>query len=67
MTFNLQAVCKGDTLKLDHPIELPQDTPVHVMIFTDDEREEWLRYSSNGLEAAYGNDEPEHSIEDVVK
>ncbi len=67
MTFNLQAVCKGDTLKLDHPIELPQDTPVRVMVFTDDEREEWLRFSSKGLEAAYGDDQPDYTLDEVIK
>ena len=67
MTFNLHAVCKGDTLKLDHPIELPPDTPVHVMVYTVDEREEWLRAGDKHFASAFGPDEPEYSLDDLIK
>ncbi len=67
MTFNLQAVCKGNSLQLEHPIDVPPDTPVRVIVFTDDEREEWLKFSSEGLAGAYGDNEPEYSFADVIK
>ena len=57
MTFKLQAVCNGDTLKLAHPIDVPQDTPVHVLVFTDDEREAWLRAGDEHFTSAFGPNE----------
>ena len=31
-----------------------------------EEREEWERFSSSGLAAAYGSDEPEYTLNDLV-
>ncbi len=67
MTFKLQAICKGDTLKLERAIDVPQGTPVSVMVFTDDEREEWLRAGDAHFATAYGSDEPEYSFDDLIK
>ena len=43
------------------PIVNPDRNPV-----TDDEHEAWLNLSMQGLEEAYGEDEPEYST-DLVK
>ena len=49
----------------DEPFSLEPNDKLLVTILppeTDVERDDWLRLSTQGLEAAYGNDEPEYSL-----
>jgi hypothetical protein len=66
MNSIVPAISQGDTLKLEQPLDLPMNTPVMVQVFTDMEREDWLRFSSTGLERAYGENEPEYSEKDII-
>ena len=52
-------------LKLLQPIQLPKRTRVIITVMQpgDDEREAWLQASADQLSRAYGDDEPEYSLE----
>ena len=52
-------------LKLLQPIQLPKRTRVIITVMQpgDDERESWLQASAGQLSRAYGDDEPEYSLE----
>ena len=64
----LQAHFDGRQILLDEPYEMAPDTKlvVSVIRMPDDEREEWTRFSLSNLERAYGDDEPEYSL-DLIK
>lgn len=52
-------------LELAEPISVPQNQTVVVAVGKpeelEDERRQWLALSAQGLEAAYGEDEPDYS------
>ena len=60
----------GKQIRLDEPFDLEPDTRLIVTILprhvSGDEREAWLNLSIQGLEGAYGEDEPEYST-DLIK
>ena len=60
----------GKQIRLDEPFDLEPDTRLIVTILpsrmSDNEREEWLNLSVQGLEDGYGEDEPEYST-DLIK
>ncbi|MGH9946788.1 MAG: hypothetical protein ACRD6X_06300 [Pyrinomonadaceae bacterium] len=60
----LQAHFDGTQILLDEPYELRPNTKlvVSVIQMQDDEREGWTRFSLANLERAYGEDEPEYSL-----
>lgn len=60
------AICEGDTLKLEQPLGLPTGTLVAVHILTDTEREDWLRQGDDHFASAFGANEPEYSLDDIV-
>lgn len=63
----LKNIREAIQLYMDGPIELEPDNSLTVAVPNDDEdREDWLRLSALGLEAAYGEDEPEYSL-DLIK
>ena len=66
--INLQAHFDGRQILLDEPYELAPNTKliVSVIDMKDEEREDFTRFSLANLERAYGNDEPEYSI-DLIK
>jgi hypothetical protein len=66
MNTIVPAISQGDTLKLEKPLGLPMDTPVMIHVLTDEEREDWLRFSSQGLDRAYAENEPEYSEKDII-
>ena len=55
----------GERIQLDTPVELPLNAKLLVTVLPEDdeEREDWLRLSGQGLERAYGQDEPEYGPE----
>jgi len=68
-TVNLRAHFDGKQILLDEPFELEPDTELIVTILPkslDDEREDWTRLALENLERAYGNNEPEYSL-DLIK
>lgn len=51
---------------LDEPFSIQRDTKLLVTVLpanTDEEREDWMGLSAQGLESAYGDGEPEYSLE----
>ena len=66
---NLRAHFDGKQILLDEPFELEPDTELIVTILPkslDDEREDWTRLALENLERAYGDNEPEYSL-DLIK
>lgn len=61
----------GDQIRLDEPYKLEPNTRLIVTILpaspSEDEDESWLALSFQGLEGAYGEDEPEYSVELLKK
>jgi hypothetical protein len=57
----------GDRILLDEPFEMKANTRVLVTVLpdTDSERLDWLRLSAERLKDAYGDDEPEYTLESV--
>jgi len=68
-TITLPAHFDGQQILLDVPYELKPNTRLAVTIVPDsvedEEREDWLRMSMQGLAAAYGDDEPEYTLADI--
>ena len=68
-TVNLRAHFDGKQILLDEPFELEPNTELMVTILPkslDDEREDWARLALESLERAYGDHEPEYSV-DLIK
>lgn len=68
--ISLKAHYDGETIRLDEPFDLPEGTPVIVTVLEaalpDQERAGWADLSARGLARAYGDSEPEYSIDDVL-
>ena len=74
-TVTMSAHFDGEKIQLDEPYTLEPNTalvvtilpsPIHSGDAEEEERQDWLRLSLHGLAAAYGDDEPEYTI-DMVK
>lgn len=59
----------GQHIQLDQPFELPVNVPLTVLVpdmtALHADHEEWLAFAAEGLAAAYGDNEPEYTIEDA--
>lgn len=75
--ITLRAHFDGEKIVLDDPIKLEADTQLIVtvlptsknngeLIEIDEERADWIKLSLMNLENAYGDDEPEYSM-DMIK
>ena len=66
MTTLVPAICNGDTLKLERPVNLPANSRVYVSIVSDiEDSEHWRDDELRAFEAtAYGDDEP-YEVEDA--
>jgi len=66
--ITLQSHFDGKQISLDEPYELAPNTKlvVSVIEMRDEEREDWTRFSLANLERAFGDDEPEYSL-DLIK
>lgn len=60
----------GQQIRLEEPCQLEPNTQLLVVVLPkqsrDDEQDEWLRLSQRALENAYGEEEPEYSL-DAIK
>ena len=59
----------GNQIQLDEPFELEPNTELLITVLpkaSDEEREDWARLSLESLARAYGDDEPEYSL-DLIK
>jgi len=66
----LRAHFDGEQIRLDEPCKLELDAKLLVIVLPkqphDGEHEDWMRLSQRALENAYGENEPEYSL-DVIK
>lgn len=68
-TKTLRAHFDGEQIRLDEPFELKPDVKLIITVLpeaSDEEREDWTRHSLENLARAYGDDEPEYSL-DLIK
>ena len=69
-TLTLKAHFDGEQILLDEPFDLPKDAPLLITVLTADdplqaEREAWFELGKRSLARAYGDDEPEYTLEDI--
>jgi hypothetical protein len=71
-TVTLRAHFDGEQIRLDEPYDLPEDAPLLIMVLSPDvngtgnEREDWMLLAEQALARAYGDDEPEYTL-DMIK
>ena len=65
-TITLQGHFDGEQIRLDEPFDLEPNTPLIITVLpkqlADDEWLSWLSLSQSGLAKAYGENEPEYSM-----
>lgn len=70
-TITLRAHFDGDKIVLDEPYDLKQDARLIVTVLpqeaSDPYHAEWLALSQDGLARAYGEDEPEYTLEMIKR
>ena len=68
--MTIRAHFDGEQVRLDEPCQLAPDTQLLVVVVPnqtpDGDHEDWMRLSRQGLENAYGEQEPEYSL-DAIK
>jgi hypothetical protein len=68
-TKTIRAHFDGHQILLDEPFELEPNVELIITVLpkpSDEEREDWARLSLESLEWAYGDNEPEYSL-DLIK
>lgn len=68
-TKTLRAHFDGNQILLDEPFELEPNVELIITVLpkaSDEEREDWAQLSLESLARAYGDDEPEYSL-DLIK
>lgn len=62
--ITLRAHYDGTQILLDDPVELQPNTKLLITVIQEPEteRETWFNFSTQGLAAAYGDDEPEYPL-----
>jgi hypothetical protein len=68
-TVTLRAHFDGEHIQLDEPFKLERDTPLAITVLPkEDERDSgWFALSAVGLEGAYGDAEPEYSLDLIIE
>ena len=70
-TAILKAHYDGEHIVLDEPFALPLNASLAVTVLSlstakhDSERAEWAALSAQSLARAYGDDEPEYTLDDL--
>ena len=70
-TAILKAHYDGEHIVLDEPFALPLNAALAVTVLSpstsehDSERAEWAALSAQSLARAYGDDEPEYTLDDL--
>jgi hypothetical protein len=67
----LPAHFDGESIRLDEPYPLEPDAKLLVIVLPkqlhEDEQEDWMHLSQQALENAYGDQEPEYSVEAIIE
>lgn len=69
-SITLEAHYNGSEIVLDEPYELEPNVRLLVTVLSSEEaadRDDWLRLSAERLKDAYGDDEPEYSLNSIKK
>ena len=65
----IRAHYDGEQIRLDEPCQLTRDDKLLIVVVprqpSDRESEDWMILSRQGLEAAYGEQEPEYSLNSI--
>ena len=63
-TIILRAHFDGEQIQLDDPFELPLNAKLLVTVIPEPDAEQyaWLRLSAQGLDTAYGENEPDYPL-----
>lgn len=65
-TVAISAHFDGQKIELDEPYQLTKDSRLVVVVLPpDDERQEWTRLAKQQLARAYGDAEPEYTMDDL--
>jgi len=67
-TVTLRAHYDGERIQLDEPFDLPPDVPLLVTVLApeaDTDRAAWIAAGRQALARAYGDDEPEYTLDDL--
>ena len=66
----IRAHYDGEQIRLDEPCQLAPETQLLIVVVpsqpSDGESEDWMLFSHQALENAYGEQEPEYSL-DAIK
>ena len=69
-SVSLKAHYDGKAIRLDEPFELTKGTRLIVTVMEDAQpeldRSDWTELGIRGLARAYGESEPEYSLDDVL-
>jgi hypothetical protein len=69
-SITLRAHFDGKNVVLDEPYTFDQDDTLLITVLSNkeaEERQNWMRLSSGALNAAYGEDEPEYSVLNLIE
>lgn len=70
-TVTIRAHFDGQHIRLDEPCELEPDAQLLIVVLPkqpdDGERGDWTRLSQQALEHAYGENEPDYSLDAIKK
>ncbi len=67
-TVSIRAHYDGERIQLDEPYDIPPDAPLLVTVLApeaDHDREAWIAAGQEALARAYGDDEPEYTLDDI--
>lgn len=59
--IGLRAHFDGNQIVLDEPFRLEPNVPLLILVLPNDESTAWMNLASQGLAAAYSENEPEYS------
>ncbi len=69
-SITLKAHYDGQHILLDEPFNLPANASLMVTVLlpnTNDENTQWANIAISGLAAAYSDNEPDYSLEDIKR
>ena len=66
----LRAHFDGQNIQIDEPCDLKPNDRLIVFVLDDlaeQEQEDWARFSLASMARAYGDDEPEYSLDSIIE